>query len=76
LLAAADHYAHLAGLCTKGLRCPWELTLPPDKYDDWTGALRQDQIERLSQARDHDRAAIAAISAALAAAGSSPASLR
>ncbi|OPZ26666.1 MAG: hypothetical protein BWZ02_01934 [Lentisphaerae bacterium ADurb.BinA184] len=64
LRAAADHYARIAELCMKDLNCSWELTPGPDK---WTSPMRQQQTARLEAAREHDRAAIAAIENALAA---------
>ena len=68
LLAAADHYGKLADACMEGLGCPWDLALPPDKVGEWTPEMRADQVGRLEAAREHDRAAIAEIEAALAAA--------
>jgi hypothetical protein len=67
LLVAADHYDALANELIAGLKCPWDLALPPHRFGEWTSALRQDQIRRLESAREHDRAAIAAIDKALAA---------
>jgi len=67
LRVAAHHYAQLAEVCMKDLRCPWDLTLGPDRVGAWTRSLRHEQIARLEAAREHDRAAIAAIAAALAA---------
>jgi hypothetical protein len=64
---AAEHYSAIAGICTKDLKYTWDVTLLPAQSDKWTSALRQDQIRRLEGARDHDRAAIAAIEKALAA---------
>jgi len=61
LLAASCEYEAIAELCMCGLECPWDLALRPDGFDEWTSALRQDQIRRLEAAREHDRAAIAAI---------------
>ena len=66
LLVAADHYEHMAEGLIAGLECPWDLALPPNRHSDWTSAMRQDQIERLEAAREHDRKAIAAIEKALA----------
>jgi len=66
LRAAADHYAQVAVLCMRDLDCPWDLTLGPRRADEWTSALRQEQIARLEASRDHDRAAVAAIEQALA----------
>jgi len=68
LLLAADHYSQIAAVCMEGLSCPWDLAPGPGKADQWTSAARQRQIERLEAARDHDRAAVAAIGNALAAA--------
>ena len=45
----------------KDLNCPWDLALGPNRFDGWTSELRQDQIARLEAAREHDRAAVAAI---------------
>ena len=67
LLAAADEYAKVADVCLKDLKGPWDLALPPNRFDAWTSALRQDQIRRLEAARDHDHAAVAAIEKSLAA---------
>ena len=50
----------------KDLSCPRDLALRPDRYDEWTSAMRADQITRLTDARDHDRAAIVAIETVLA----------
>jgi hypothetical protein len=72
LLRAADHYMQTAALCMEGLNCPWDLTLGPEKLGQWTSALRQEEIRRLEAAREHDRAAIAAIGKALALAGPRP----
>ena len=69
LLIAADHFEQIAAVCTKGLNSPWDLALRPDRFDEWTSAMRADQITRLTAARDHDRAAIAAIKKALTAGG-------
>jgi hypothetical protein len=66
LRAAAEHHAEIARLCMRGLKCPWDLALAPNRADDWTGQLRRDQTSRLEAAREHDRAAIAAIEKALA----------
>jgi hypothetical protein len=65
LRTAATHYTQLAELCIEGYKCPWDLTLPPDRVADWTSAMRQTQISRLEAARTHDRAAIEAIRQAL-----------
>lgn len=65
LLRAADHYAAIAELCMEGLQCSWDFALPPQRYDEWTSAVRQDQIRRLEAALEHDRAAISGIEAAL-----------
>jgi hypothetical protein len=67
LLAAAEHYAEIAEIVTKGLKTTWDLALPPHRYDEWAGDMRRDQMARLEAARGHDRAAIAAIEKALAA---------
>ncbi len=45
----------------EGLSRSWDLALPPDRFNDWTSDMRQSQLRRLMIARDHDRAAIAAI---------------
>lgn len=65
LRGAADHYAQIAELCMKDLNCPWDLALGPNRFDGWTTQFRQDQIARLEAAREHDRAAVAAIEKAL-----------
>lgn len=65
LRVAADHYTQISELCMKDLDCPWDLALGPDRFDDWTSELRQDQTARLEAAREHDRAAFAAIENAL-----------
>jgi len=62
---AAGRYGQTADACMKDLECPWGLAVGPGKFDQWTGAMRRDQIERLEAAREHDRAAIAAIEQAL-----------
>ena len=61
LLAAADQYAKLVELCMQGLDCTWSLALPPHQAAEWTSDKRQELIRRLTLARAHDRAAIAAI---------------
>jgi hypothetical protein len=65
LRIAAEHYAQIPELCMQGLTGSWDLTLGPERSADWTSALRQQQITRLEAAREHDRAAIAAIAKAL-----------
>jgi hypothetical protein len=67
LAVAAGHYEALSEGCMKDLKCTWELALPPQQFDKWTSALRKEQIRRLQAAREHDRAAVAAIEQALAA---------
>ncbi len=67
LAVAADHYAKIAEECMEGLKCPWDLALPPGKSDEWTPEKRREQIKRLEAAREHDRAAVAAIEKALSA---------
>ncbi len=65
LRVAADHYTRIAELCIKDLSCPWDLALGPNRFDQWTSAMRREQIARLEAAREHDRAAAAAIEKAL-----------
>ncbi len=65
LLVAAGHYEAMAAELMAGLKCPWDLALPPGRVKDWTSALRQEQIKRLTAARAHDRAASAALELAL-----------
>ncbi len=72
LLVAADHYGKIAERCMEGLDCPWDLALPPGRFGDWTAEMRRDQIARLETAREHDRAAVAAIEQALNALGATP----
>lgn len=67
LRTAADHYAQVAELCMKDIKCSWDLAPGPNRFDAWTSQLRQQQIARLEAARDHDRAAVEAIAEALAA---------
>lgn len=67
LLLAADHYTQLADQAIKGLDSSWDLAPHPDRFEQWTSAMRQDQIARLTAAREHDRAAIAALAQAVAA---------
>ncbi len=67
LRAAAEHYAAAAEAVMKDLDCPWSLAPGPDEHEQWTPAMRRDQAARLAAARDHDRAAVAAIDRALAA---------
>lgn len=69
LEAAAAHYRQMAEDLTAGLDCPWNLAVPPKRAGEWTGAMRQDQIRRIEAAREHDRAALAAVKAALAVSG-------
>jgi len=49
----------------KGLKSPWDLALRANRLAAWTSELRQQQIARLEAAREHDRAAVAAITKAL-----------
>ncbi len=65
LEAAAGHYAQIAELCMEDIGCPWDLAPAPERFEQWTGAMRQDQIARLEAACDCDRAAVAAIEKAL-----------
>jgi hypothetical protein len=65
LAAAADHYRQIVDGCTQGLSNCWELAVGPDRAADWTSAMRRSQIQRLADAREHDRAAIQGIEAAL-----------
>ncbi len=65
LRVAADHYARIPELCMKDVDCPWELAPGPGSFEKWTSEMRQSQIARLVAAREHDRAAIAAIQKAL-----------
>ncbi|MBT4822559.1 MAG: hypothetical protein HON70_43030, partial [Lentisphaerae bacterium] len=65
LLTAAAHYSHMVERLGAGLKCPWDLALPPNRYDDWTSAMRLDQIGRLEAARQQDRAAVMAIKQAM-----------
>ena len=58
----------LVAACTADLDSPWDLALPPQRADDWTPAMRRNQIDRLEASRDHDATAIAAIERALHAA--------
>lgn len=66
LLAASEHYSRIVELCMADLDCPWNLALPPGKFEQWTSTMRQTQIRRIEAARDHDAAAIAEIEKALA----------
>ena len=68
LRLAADHYAQIPEICLKDLSCSWDLAPHPDRYAQWTPQMRSDQASRLAAAREHDRAAIAAIEKALVAA--------
>jgi hypothetical protein len=72
LIAAGEHYAQIAALCAEGLNCPWDLAPGPDRFDRWTSEMRLKQIRRLEEAREHDRAAIAAIEQALSAKSAAP----
>ena len=65
LRSAAERYAQIAELCVKDLNTSWDLALAPDRVGEWTSELRREQIARLEAAREHDRAAIAEIEAAL-----------
>ena len=62
---AADHYAQIAEICMEDLDTSWNLALSPNRYEEWTGELRREQIARLEASRTHDQAAIAAIVKAL-----------
>ena len=65
LRRAADHYTSLAESSLAGFNSPWDLALPPERFDQWTPALRQTQIARLKTARRQDQAAITEIEKAL-----------
>jgi len=65
LRIAAERYVQIAEVCMRDIDCPWDLALGPNRFDDWTSKMRQDEIVRLEAAREHDRAAIAAIEKAL-----------
>jgi hypothetical protein len=67
LLSASELYQQVVRACTKDLANPWELAPGPGRADDWTSTMRQSQIERLEQARQHDAAATSAIEKALTA---------
>jgi hypothetical protein len=64
LRLAAQHYAQVVEVCMAGLKCPWDLA--PDGAE-WPLPLRQQLQTRLTAAREHDRAAIAALTQFLAA---------
>lgn len=66
LRTAAAEYDAMAAELLAGYDCPWNLALGPNRCDDWTSELRQDQIARLEAAKGRDAAAIAAIKTALA----------
>ena len=66
LAAAADQYRKIAPLCSKGYTCSWDLAPGPDRYKEWSQALRDEQMKRLKAAQKHDAAAVAAIEQALA----------
>jgi hypothetical protein len=65
LSVAADHYTQIAELCMRDLNSPWDLALSPNRVEGWTSELRRNQTARLEAAREHDRAAVAAIEKAL-----------
>lgn len=65
LRIAADQYTQLAAECLRDIDCPWSLALSPDRFDDWTSAMRQEQSMRLETARIYDRAAITSLEKAL-----------
>ena len=67
LRVAADHYTQIADLCLKDINTSWDLAPVPARFDAWTSQMRQQQIARLQAACEHDRAAIQAITRALAA---------
>jgi beta-lactamase regulating signal transducer with metallopeptidase domain len=69
LRIAADHYTQLVEVCMKDINSPWDLAPGPVRFDAWTSRMRQQEIARLEAAREHDRAAIDAITQALAAEG-------
>ncbi|MBN1942953.1 MAG: hypothetical protein JW849_06630, partial [Phycisphaerae bacterium] len=64
---AADHYSQIAKESMKNIKSSWDLAPSPKQFDAWTSQMRQEQIARLESAREHDRAAIEAITRALAA---------
>lgn len=66
LLTAASAYERIPGICLKGATCPWDIAPGPSSFDDWSAEMRSEQVRRLEEARECDRAAIAAIGRALA----------
>jgi hypothetical protein len=67
LLFAVDHFRSLVNCCMQDLSSTWELALGPNRFSEWSSAMRQSQIERLEFARQHDRAAMTAIHSMLSA---------
>lgn len=67
LRIAANHYSQIAEECMKDINTSWDLTPHPNNFDKWTSEMRRRQVARLEAAREHDRAAIEAITKALAA---------
>jgi hypothetical protein len=65
LLKAAKTYAKIDPVMVEADKCPWDLTLGPGRFNEWTSEKRQTQISRMEQARELDRAAIAEITKAL-----------
>ena len=65
LRTAAENYEKLVDVCMKGLNSTWDIAPHPKRFETWTSQSRKDQIARLKAAREHDRAAIAAIEKAL-----------
>ena len=66
LLDAAGHYQKLVDVCMKDLDSSWALAPGPGQFDQWTSAMRTEQIARLQVAQQHDANAIDAITKALA----------
>jgi hypothetical protein len=65
LRAAGDRYEEMVGLLSDGIQCAWSLALPPRKHDEWTPAMRLDQIRRLEGARRLDAEAVSSLRKAL-----------
>ena len=66
LCAAAREYARIPGICMEGIKCSWDLALPPKRFEEWTSEMREKEMVRLEAARACDEKAIGEIEKALA----------
>lgn len=65
LREAAMHFSKIAEICMERLSHPCDLALHPERFNEWTSAMREEQIAKLEASQAHDQAAIVAIGKAL-----------